>query len=226
MEGDDNLGFDSPLEDGALSSDENDLENQIESMKTDIKSVPYECESMEEMQILLEVIIGKIIVCAKSENWSVLTSWDGALQWCVVQTFLKFGMVICRFYSWLHMRYPMPKSTRAKIVRIYYEMCLIPATEPYNIRGWAEMLSRLLTPKAPKRKLDAKDLQLPWQPLWSVIKKWLWPKKRVNDSAYVILLRRIHSASLKLSVKDEIWSMSIFSLLMHAGGISLLMKSH
>jgi len=82
------------------------------------------------------------------------------------------------------MRYPMPKTTRAKLVRLYYELCLVPGLEPRVIRNWADMLSRLLSNKPGlKRKLEATDLELPWQPLWRALQKELWPKKRLQDTS-------------------------------------------
>lgn len=87
------------------------------------------------------------------------------------------------------MRYPIPKSTRAKLARLYYELCLLPGLEPRVIRSWADMLSRLLATKPDqKRKLEAKDLQLPWQSLWRALQKELWPKRRLHDAKSVDLL--------------------------------------
>ena len=84
------------------------------------------------------------------------------------------------------MRYPMQKSTRAKLVRLYYELCLLPGIEPRIRRNWADMVSRLLANKPGiKPKLDASDLTLPWKPLWRVLQKELWPKSTLDDSTYV-----------------------------------------
>ena len=92
--------------------------------------------------------------------------------------------------SWLLMRYPMQKSTRAKLVRLYYELCLVPGIEPRVLRSWADMLSRLLSNKPGiKPKLDATDLALPWKPLWRVLQKELWPKATLDDSTYVAYYR-------------------------------------
>jgi hypothetical protein len=86
--------------------------------------------------------------------------------------------------SWLLMRYPMAKTTRAKLVRMYYELCILPGIAPRVIRGWADMLSRLLSNKPGfKKKLELTDLALPWQPLWRVLQKELWPKQRLHDSS-------------------------------------------
>jgi proteasome activator subunit 4 len=80
------------------------------------------------------------------------------------------------------MRYPIPPKTLAKLVRLYYELCLLPGIEPQAIYGWADMISRLLCNKSSAtRKLEASDLELPWQPLWRVIQKELWPKRRLRN---------------------------------------------
>ena len=87
------------------------------------------------------------------------------------------------------LQYPLPKPMRATLVKLYYELVLIPGMEPRNIRGWADMLVKLLANKGPgsKRKLHLSDLQLQWQPLWNVLLKELFPKKRGSDSSSVIL---------------------------------------
>ncbi len=84
--------------------------------------------------------------------------------------------------SWLLMRYPIPKPTRAKLARLYYELCLLPGIEPRVIRSWSDMLSRLLTSKPDQRpKLEPSELELPWKPLWRALQKELWPKRRLQN---------------------------------------------
>jgi hypothetical protein len=103
---------------------------------------------------------------------------------------LSYCATHCPSHSWLLMRYPMQKSTRAKLVRLYYELCLVPGIEPRVLRSWADMLSRLLANKPGiKPKLDATDLSLPWKPLWRVLQKELWPKSTLDDSTYVSYYR-------------------------------------
>ncbi|KAG2062138.1 hypothetical protein BDR06DRAFT_978583 [Suillus hirtellus] len=143
--------------------EEDTYEKQKATLQTYIDSLPYECESIDVMQAKLEYIVGKLIVCAKSKNWLVLTTWDAILQ------------------CWLQMRYPMTTSTRAALVRFYYELCLLPGIEVRVIRSWADMLYRLLGSKTVKRKLEATDLQLPWKPLWDVLYKELFPKSRLAE---------------------------------------------
>ncbi|KAG2149717.1 armadillo-type protein [Suillus cothurnatus] len=157
--------LESPSDDIAaeLVSDRSAYEKQKATLQTYLDSLPYECESIDVMQAKLEYIVGKLIVCAKSKNWLVLTTWDAILQ------------------CWLQMRYPMTTSTRATLVRFYYELCLLPGIEVRFIRSWADMLYRLLGSKTVKRKLESTDLQLPWKPLWDVLYKELFPKSRLAE---------------------------------------------
>lgn len=179
MDDDDFSVVDSPGE----VIDPSAYDKQRLSLQTYLDSLPYECESVEDMQSRLEDIVEKIFICAKSKNWLVLSTWDGMLQWYLYfasKNKLSSNIV----YSWLLMRYPMEKSTRAKLVRLYYELCLLPGVEPRVLRSWADMLSRLLSNKAGlKRKLEVGDLQLPWQPLWRVLQRELWPKSSLEDSS-------------------------------------------
>lgn len=63
------------------------MEKQRVSLQTYLDSLPYECETVEEMQARLEEIVQKIYVCAKTKNWLVLSTWDGMLQWYVSKSF-------------------------------------------------------------------------------------------------------------------------------------------
>lgn len=76
---------DSPLESGSMSPRQGaTTDKQRATLQSYLDALPYKCETVEEMQANLEYIVGKIVVCAKSKNWLVLTTWDGALQWYVV----------------------------------------------------------------------------------------------------------------------------------------------
>jgi hypothetical protein len=78
-------------EDGAMSVLDSPFESDDSSnvatdkslavLQSYLDSLPYECETVEDMHSKLEYIVGKIVICAKSRNWLVLTTWDGALQW-------------------------------------------------------------------------------------------------------------------------------------------------
>ncbi|KAH7915111.1 armadillo-type protein [Hygrophoropsis aurantiaca] len=162
----DGIGFidDSPADEYPASlADQSSFDKQKLALQTYVDSLPYKCESVEEMQTKLEHIIGKLLVCAEAKNWPALTEWDAMLQ------------------CWLSMRYPMTTSVRAKLVRFYFELCILPGIQARVIRSWADMVSHLLADKAGHRKLETKDLQLPWKPLWRTLRKELFPKKRLID---------------------------------------------
>ena len=173
---------DSPvIENADLSREQATIVKQRASLQTYLSSLPYNAESEEDMQARLEFILGRIIICAEAKNWLVLTTWDGVLQWCAlaVQPVTPNLTDNC---SWLLMRYPMPIRIRAKLARLYYELCILPGIEPRLIRSWADMFSRLLAGKSDaRRKLESQDLQLPWKPLWRVLQKELWPGTRLQD---------------------------------------------
>ena len=59
-------------------------DKQRASLQTYLDSLPYKCESVEEMQAQLEQIIEKIYICSRSKNWLLLSTWDGMLQWYVL----------------------------------------------------------------------------------------------------------------------------------------------
>jgi proteasome activator subunit 4 len=92
--------------------------------------------------------------------------------------------------SWLLLRYPLPKPTRARLVALYYALVLLPGLEARVTRGWADMLTRLLDLRpgagagggAP-RLLEPADLALAWRPLWRALRRELWPKRRAQDGA-------------------------------------------
>ena len=77
--------FDDDLaeEDGSISPEQSALKKKHASLQIYLDSVPYECESVEEMQAKLEDIVGKIMICAHAKNWLLLTTWDAMLQWWV-----------------------------------------------------------------------------------------------------------------------------------------------
>ena len=77
----------------------------------------------------------------------------------------------------------MAKATRIKLIHYYYEMCLVPGIQPHLIRERSRMLGQLLPHNRDFLvKIDTNDLVLDWKPLWRVLKKELWPYKRLHDA--------------------------------------------
>jgi proteasome activator subunit 4 len=80
----DDESINEPGGDHILSPEQSAFEKQHASLQIYLNSVPYECETVEEMQAKLEDIVGKIMICAEAKNWLLLTTWDGMLQWSVL----------------------------------------------------------------------------------------------------------------------------------------------
>jgi proteasome activator subunit 4 len=81
MDEDDLDALDSPSEEISSLTPDQSYEKQTSNLNAYLRTLPYECESVEEMQKKLEYIISKLVICAASKNWSVLTTWDAMLQW-------------------------------------------------------------------------------------------------------------------------------------------------
>lgn len=82
----------------------------------------------------------------------------------------------------------MIKSIRAKLVKFYYELCLLPGIDTRSLRSWSDMISRLCNNKpGQKPKLEAHDLELPWKTLWRVMQKDV-----SADSGYTFRLFAFH----------------------------------
>lgn len=89
MDDDDVDVLDSPAEEiSPLVPDQSSYEKQRTNLAVYLDALPYKCESLEVMQDKLEHIIARLIICAESKNWTVLTTWDAMLQW---QVFVPFS---------------------------------------------------------------------------------------------------------------------------------------
>jgi hypothetical protein len=129
--------------------------------------------------------------------------------------------------SWLMLQYPLPKPMRVTLVKLYYELVLIPGMDPRIIRGWADMLVKLLANKGPgsRLKLHLSDLQLQWQPLWDVLLKELFPKKRGSDSSSVMFYFFIKTSEIDKLLSVGTWLISCCMLLSNAKSIIDLARS-
>jgi len=70
------------------SADISACDKQRASLQTYLDSLPYKCESVEEMQGQLEQIIEKIYICSRRKNWLLLSTWDDMLQ--------RYGLLMIR----------------------------------------------------------------------------------------------------------------------------------
>jgi proteasome activator subunit 4 len=103
MDEDDTDILDSPADESSLlTPDQSSYEKQRANLAAYLDALPYKCDSLQEMQQRLEHIIEKLLICAESKNWSVLTTWDAMLQWQVPNPF-----------SCHHISYPAQLATVA-----------------------------------------------------------------------------------------------------------------
>ncbi len=58
-------------------------EKQLASLSTYLASVPYECESVDEMNNHLAHIIDKLYAVTSARLWHLLPEWNGLLVACV-----------------------------------------------------------------------------------------------------------------------------------------------
>jgi len=67
----------------SLSDVQGDYEKHLETLQTFTNSLPYECETPEQMQEALEGIIEKLYIAVNAKHWNMLSTWTGMLKGCV-----------------------------------------------------------------------------------------------------------------------------------------------
>jgi hypothetical protein len=110
---------DSPtIENADLSREQATIVKQRASLQTYLSSLPYNAESEQDMQALLEYILGRIIICAEAKNWLVLATWDGVLQWCALaaQHILQVLMIVAGYSCVIPCPFVFAPSSRGCIM--------------------------------------------------------------------------------------------------------------
>jgi proteasome activator subunit 4 len=69
----------------------------------------------------------------------------------------------------------MKRQTRAKLARFYYDVTVLPGLDPRVVDMSANMTMTLIESK---KRIDIRDLQLPWRPLYDALVHEMFPKKR------------------------------------------------
>lgn len=126
-------------------------------------SLPYECNTLEQVDAQLELIMSRLIECVRTRDFDV-----GFLHWT----------------RWLEaiigLRYPMKREVRAALARLYYSMATQPGLEARCIELSANICMTLLEPI---KRIDIYDLQLPWRPLYDCLERELFPKARKTGAS-------------------------------------------
>ena len=122
------------------------------------KMMPYECESLDEYDRRLDLIIRRLVDCVTTKDYDVgFVQWNHRLQ-CLIS-----------------LKYPMLRQTRARLARFYYETAVLPGLEARIVQLAASMCMSLIEHK---KYINIKDLVLPWKPLYNLLEKELFPKQR------------------------------------------------
>ena len=80
---DDDYEASSPSENTTIKIDETDEEKQLRVLNGYISSLPYPCESIEDMEQQLRTIVVKMTIAAEGRHWEHFFAWDGILASCV-----------------------------------------------------------------------------------------------------------------------------------------------
>lgn len=86
--------------------------------------------------------------------------------------------LICGLFlrcSWSMLKYPIPKEKRIRLVKLYYEISILPGMPASIMAVAAEGLNYLTRSK---KKLTIDDLRLPWKPIYKLLSKELFLSRR------------------------------------------------
>ncbi|CAO1628827.1 unnamed protein product [Parajaminaea phylloscopi] len=122
------------------------------------RSLPYECESLDEFDQRLALIQQRLLECVQTKDYDI-----GFLQWNH------------RLQCLISLQYPILRSTRASLASLYYHIVLVPGLDARLVDVAAQMAISLLQPR---RKISIRDLTLPWRPLHEMLHRQLFPKTR------------------------------------------------
>jgi proteasome activator subunit 4 len=101
----------------------NGTDSELASVAVYRAHLPYETETPEEMNKLLESIIAKIIICVRTKEWEMLGNWNHRLQGLAF-TYYSLGTGLESYSDrWMSLKYPMPRETRVKLAKLYYGLC-------------------------------------------------------------------------------------------------------
>ncbi|GAA5990546.1 hypothetical protein JCM10908_003124 [Rhodotorula pacifica] len=129
------------------------------------ESLPYETESLEEMDAKLEEIVRRLVDCVRAKDYDV-----GFVQWNH------------RLECWISLKYPMKRELRARLARLYFELSVLPGMDARLVDI---AVNQAITLLEPKKRIDISDLQLPWRPLYALLEKELFPKQRKTGTTNV-----------------------------------------
>ncbi|KAK6332706.1 hypothetical protein TWF696_002731 [Orbilia brochopaga] len=140
------------------SDDEIKLPRQRQRTFPYTQYLPYECETEEVRLRNLEEITKRLYIAVESGDFA-----PGALHWSR------------ELRSWLQMKFDLPRQTRAKLVKLYYNLALSRGLTLSVSERFASMFM-LLTKRKHYLK-PGQDLYLDWYPLYKDMKIFILPQE-------------------------------------------------
>ncbi|KAH9822994.1 hypothetical protein DFH28DRAFT_1216660 [Melampsora americana] len=127
--------------------------------------LPYQVESVADMDEKLEIIIKHLMECAAGKDFQFgFVYWNGLLE------------------DWLELRYPMKHHVRAKLGAFYYNLACSQGMEARVTEVFIKMTVTLIKSS---RNLDIRELQLDWKPLYKLLEPEIFPKQRASGTTTV-----------------------------------------
>ncbi len=77
--------------------------------------------------------------------------------------------------SWCTLKYPMPKKKRIGLMKIYFEIAVMPGLPAQIMAVAADGLNSLAQSK---KKVSIEDVRLPWKPIYNRLSKELFLCRR------------------------------------------------
>ena len=120
------------------------------------KNLPYKTEGKDEREANLEVCLKHLYIAVSAGDFA-----PGAVHWTR------------ELRGWLSLKFDVPRETRAKLVKLYYELALAPGLDHLAAERFGSMVMVLTKRKHYLR--PGKDLILDWRPLLREIKAFVLP---------------------------------------------------
>ncbi|KAF1998302.1 hypothetical protein P154DRAFT_578121 [Amniculicola lignicola CBS 123094] len=120
--------------------------------------LPYETETSDERDESLETCLKHLFIAVAAGDFA-----PGAVHWTR------------ELRGWLSLKFDLPRGTRKKLVKLYYELALAPGLDYLVAERFASMFMVLTKRKHYLR--PGKDLILDWRPLYRELKLFVLPSE-------------------------------------------------
>ncbi|ORY13079.1 hypothetical protein BCR34DRAFT_600197 [Clohesyomyces aquaticus] len=123
-----------------------------------IEYLPYELESPTDREDNLNTCLKHLYIAVSAGDFA-----PGAVHWTR------------ELRGWLSLKFDLPRDTRVKLVKLYYELTLAPGLDYLVAERFASMFMVLTKRKHWMR--PGKDLTLDWRPLFRELKLFVLPSE-------------------------------------------------